>query len=137
MEGEAVAIALLVAAVVALVIVKLGSRQPAEYRPLSTSEAEDDASTKPADSAATARRQRRLTPRLPRQRQGSPTESREATRRRLAAAREAARTPIDADLLRTLEELAAHPQNRAAAVNLLRQRTGMSLRHARKFINAL
>ena len=47
------------------------------------------------------------------------------------------KTLVDSELLHTLEELAAHPQNRQAAINLLRQRTGMNARQARRFINAL
>lgn len=138
MEGEAVAITLAGAAAVAYLIIRFGPRQPAEYRPQPDSPRQPSAtSTTPSDGAdAPANPRRRIAGRIPRQRRESDAE-RQARMRRLRAARDAARTPIDADLLRTLEELARHPQNRAAAVNLLRQRTGMSSRHARRFINAL
>lgn len=127
MEGETVLAALAGAVVVAYLITKFGSRPPAEHRPPHAG-AEPDASD---DDPAQPPAPRRRAPRLPRQRRGSVPEDSAAQDRR------SARTPVDAELLRTLEELAAHPQNRAAAVNLLRQRTGMSARQARRFINAL
>jgi hypothetical protein len=138
MEGETVAIALAGAVAAAYLIVRFGSRQPAEHRPLPDSaRTSPDAVAAPSDDVREATESRRgIAARIPRQRRESDAE-RQARMRRLRAARDAARTPIDADLLRTLEELARHPQNRAAAVNLLRQRTGMSSRHARRFINAL
>ena len=131
MEGETVLAALAGAVVVAFLINKFGSRQPVEHRPLHSGDGSEAADDDPGQPPAPRSR----TPRLPRQRRGSASEK-SAARRHRAEAR-SARTPVDAELLRTLEELAAHPQNRAAAVNLLRQRTGMSARHARRFINAL
>lgn len=130
MEGEGVLIAFVSAVVVAYVINRLVSRQPSEHRPEQSGQQSSD-----SDDATTPTVPRRLTPRLPRRRQGS--DGHDATTSRARRAARGAAAPVDADLLRTLEELAAHPQNRAAAADLLRQRTGMSARHARRFINAL
>ncbi|HEY9409845.1 MAG TPA: hypothetical protein VIP77_09740 [Jiangellaceae bacterium] len=48
------------------------------------------------------------------------------------------KTPIDGETLAMLHELVAQdPDHRAAAILLLRQRTGMSDKDARRFVNAL
>lgn len=48
------------------------------------------------------------------------------------------KTPIDGETLAMLHELVAQdPDHRAAAIMLLRQRTGMSDKDARRFVNAL
>lgn len=48
------------------------------------------------------------------------------------------RAPIDGELMVMLKDLIAQdPEHRTAAIMLLRQRTGMNDRDARKFINAI
>jgi len=136
MEGEAVLISLTVAGVVALMILRFGRRRsPDRRRSLPDATPAGDAGAAGSDgvaesSPASTRRRRR--PRIPRQRRESPL-----TRSDPAMPRSVEKTLVDSELLHTLEELAAHPQNRQAAINLLRQRTGMNARQARRFINAL